>query len=238
MKRCNAFQIKLFMTMLMLLDHLAPLVPYEWARVFHIISRPVAVWFAFTAVEGFFHTRSRINYLLRLWGAAAVMQTGNLVLGFLMQAKPELVPENNIFLTLAAGVSVLSLLGAEKKTVWHWLGALALLACGAVFTEGGYLLLPVMLICWLLYDRPGLRSAMLALLFVFMSGTEFQPAPTMSMMVLEYLADNTLACVLAVPFLHLYNGKKGPNSPFARYFFYIFYPVHIWIIAGLSYWLL
>jgi len=36
--------------------------------------------------------------------------------------------------------------------------------------------------------------------------------------------------VLAVIPISLYNGERGPNSPAARNFFYIFYPAHIWLL--------
>ncbi|MEA4876090.1 TraX family protein [Anaerorhabdus sp.] len=33
-----------------------------------------------------------------------------------------------------------------------------------------------------------------------------------------------------MPFIYLYNGERGPNTKFSKYIFYIFYPVHIWIL--------
>ena len=81
-KRCqfNAFQIKMFMAMLMVLDHLPyipGLVPPLLVSIFHAVTRCVGVWFAFNAVEGFLHTRSQIRYNLRLFGWAAFMAAGN-----------------------------------------------------------------------------------------------------------------------------------------------------------------
>jgi hypothetical protein len=37
--------------------------------------------------------------------------------------------------------------------------------------------------------------------------------------------------VFALPFILMYNGKRGPNI---KKFFYIFYPVHIWILFLIS----
>ena len=36
-----------------------------------------------------------------------------------------------------------------------------------------------------------------------------------------------------IPFIYLYNGKAGKNSKFSKWFFYIFYPAHILILAVL-----
>lgn len=57
--QANAFQIKFFMAMLMVLDHLDYIphaIPPLWAGIFHALTRCVGVWFAFMAVEGFLHT--------------------------------------------------------------------------------------------------------------------------------------------------------------------------------------
>ena len=234
MKILNSFQIKLFMLLLMTLDHLGVLLPYEWARIFHIVSRPVAVWFAFAAVESFVHTRSRRDYVMRLYGAAAVMSAGNVLLSILMQAKPELAPDNNIFLTLAVGVSILWLLEEEWRRALRWvliaiLGIFMVTAC-----EGGLLLLGTMLVCWAFREKPGPRSGVLAILFVLLSGTPVGNV-SMSAIMLEFLANSSVACVGVLPFLHLYNGRRGPDGPVAKWFFYLYYPAHIWLIAWAAY---
>ena len=41
--------------------------------------------------------------------------------------------------------------------------------------------------------------------------------------------------ILVVPFILLYNGKRGINNKFSKYLFYIFYPLHLWIIAILQF---
>ena len=66
--KANAFQIKLFMVALMVLDHLPHipgLIPPMWAGIFHALTRCVGAWFAFNAVEGFLHTRNQTNYNIR-----------------------------------------------------------------------------------------------------------------------------------------------------------------------------
>ncbi|EEK76555.1 TraX [Bacillus cereus R309803] len=36
--------------------------------------------------------------------------------------------------------------------------------------------------------------------------------------------------IFALPFLLLYNGERGYNKTWAKYMFYVFYPVHIWML--------
>ena len=43
---------------------------------------------------------------------------------------------------------------------------------------------------------------------------------------------------LVFPFILLYNGERGPKTNFSKYFFYIFYPVHLWIIAIINFMLI
>ncbi|MGL4914437.1 MAG: TraX family protein, partial [Romboutsia sp.] len=56
MKKLNAFQIKVFALILMLMDHLYFAFPQVFPLWFHPLSRVVSPIFAFLLVEGFFHT--------------------------------------------------------------------------------------------------------------------------------------------------------------------------------------
>ena len=62
MKHFNAFQLKFFMAMLMVLDHLDHIpgfLPLWWMEIFHVITRCDAPFFAYMAIEGFIHTRKQ-----------------------------------------------------------------------------------------------------------------------------------------------------------------------------------
>ncbi len=87
MKKLDAFQIKVFALVLMLLDHLWFAFPHVFPMWFHPISRVVSPIFAFLLVEGFFHTRDRKKYNLRLWGWAVFMQLGNIAINILLKSK-------------------------------------------------------------------------------------------------------------------------------------------------------
>ena len=108
----NQFQIKVFMALFMVTDHLnhvPGLISDNLASVFHVLTRCVAVWFAYSAVEGVMYTRNIKKYLLRLYIAAAIMFAGNSLLQILFASK-QIMISNNIFLTLALGVSMLAAL--------------------------------------------------------------------------------------------------------------------------------
>lgn len=110
LKGFNAFQIKLFMAILMVLDHIPHipgLVPPALEGILHVLTRCVAPWFAYLTVEGFLHTRSRLRYNIRLFFWAAAMILGNLIYNH-FGAPYGLTLDNNIFLTLALGVLMLN----------------------------------------------------------------------------------------------------------------------------------
>ena len=39
---------------------------------------------------------------------------------------------------------------------------------------------------------------------------------------------------LVIPFMFLYNGEEGRKSSFNKWFFYAFYPIHLWVLMILS----
>ncbi|MDP7988828.1 TraX family protein [Bacillus sp. MHSD_36] len=47
--------------------------------------------------------------------------------------------------------------------------------------------------------------------------------------------NNQWMMVFALPFFFLYNGERGVNNAFTKYMFYFFYPVHLWIIYTIGY---
>lgn len=98
MKSYNAYQLKLAMAGLMVLDHLDIIpgfIPDQLSLVFHMVTRCVAVFFAYMVVEGYLHTRNVKAYLLRLYGAAGIMALINTLLNNFYQSK-EIYISNNI----------------------------------------------------------------------------------------------------------------------------------------------
>lgn len=234
--KLNSFQIKLIMVFLMVLDHLQMipgLVPPMLTGVIHACTRCVSVWFGFAAVEGFLHTRSRLHYNLRLFGWAAGMAVGNAILNGFLQEKIS----NNIFLTLAIGVLILNLMDQSRNRTVNLIAALVA-AAGGMFTEGGPVIIPFMLITWLTGENGRTRFALYGVLALFhlpaaleVLGMYDDPTMTVSM----FLYHSEWLFVTVIPFLLLYNGERGRNNWFCKYFFYVFYPLHLWILAGIGY---
>ena len=231
-KIMNAFQIKLLLAFLMLLDHLRyihGLVTPETAAVLTLISRCVAPMFAYLAVEGIQHTRNLKKYCRRLAVWAAVVYMGNAILNQLFRilsgTRPDaeralLYRNSNAIFTLALGTIGIALVlwGKRQKTAagkWAYVLSAVVFLYGFLYGEWGSVVLPFMYTEYFLRDKRVLR----------LSG---------------YVLTEIIAVLLpwgepfwffVFPFIFLYNGKRGSKTKFSKNFFYLFYPLHLWVIA-------
>jgi len=230
----NGFQIKLLMACLMVLDHIAYFIPGMWVMIFHVITRVVGVWFAYTAVEGFMYTSNLKKYCMRLFIWAVFMFAGNSILNLLFQDHGIAV-HNNIFLTLAIGVLMLAAITKIENRIMGFICSAVLIVIGVLMTEGGMVILPFMLITYFAYGKDKYRNIgylCFSIVLFLMSFVAYEDLLT-TIKMLAYNSD--FMFIFVIPFLYMYNGKRGGNSKFAKYFFYVFYPAHLWIITTIAY---
>lgn len=237
-KKLNACQIKYIMAFLMLLDHLRYIynfIPPDLASIFTLVSRCVAPMFAYLAVEGIRHTRNLKKYCLRLFIFAGIMFAGNTALNALFKTfsaslleneQVRLFINNNVIFTLAAGVFCIALIiwGKEKKGVakYGYFVASAICFIAGVWGEWGSVIIPFMLVTYFFRDNKILRY----LGYVFIE----------IIAILLYFSEPFW--FIMFPFILLYNGERGSKSNFNKYFFYLFYPIHLWIIAIINFFIL
>lgn len=241
-QKFNATQLKYAMAALMVLDHIPHipgLVSPVWTAIFHALTRCVGVWFAYTAVEGFVHTRDLKRYNFRLFGWAIFMAVGNTLLNFLLAGKG-LYIDNNIFLTLAVGVFLLSLAFprgsvANLSPILRWLGVVLILLAGAFLTEGGLVILPFMLITYACRQKAVLRNSLYLLWALVLFSMSFTVYETWQMTLEMLLYNSDFLFISVLPFIYFYNGERGRNTAFNKYFFYVFYPAHLWLIGLIAY---
>lgn len=244
MKKLNAFQLKIICVILMVLDHIDPFVPNMVSAIAHVISRVVSPIFAYFVVEGLFYTRNLKKYNLRLWSWAIVMAVGNNIINTIYSTK-QIHVYNNIFMTLACGLTMLTFIHCGRKVekvrenrfkkVGFYVLAILVAAFGMI-QEGAQVVLPVMLISYFFRDsnkKKYIGYSILSILLFSMSFVDYGNLKD-TLLMLAYNSD--FMFILALPLLGMYNGLRGPNTKFNKYFFYIFYPLHLWIIATLQYW--
>lgn len=238
MKKINAFQLKIFAIILMLMDHLYWAFPNVFPIWIHGLSRVVAPIFGFLLVEGLFHTRNKLKYNLRLFGWALFMQAGNMIINFILKSKAITV-DNNIFLTLALGLTIINLIEYSKKKQLTKKLLILLLAIVliplSIFTEGGMPIVPFIIITYLF--RGNMKKQVIS--YLILSGIMFfmsyTPYPTIKETIDMLMFNSDFLFILVIPCMLLYNGERGLNNKFSKYLFYVFYPLHLWAIAMLQY---
>lgn len=230
--------LKFLMAFLMVLDHIGMFVSPHLAAILHFITRPVAPVFAYLAMEGYIHTKDRKKYLLRLYISAAIMFIGSYLINNFIISNPEFYIHNNIFFTLALGVTALLIYEKIQLNYSKFLGLLMLttiIVIAMYFAEGGVLIVPFMLIAFVMKDKPKVRNTLFITLSIIMIPSVWQDLGNFNdSLDLFFQNSDILMFAMAIPFLYLYNGKRGKNTTFTKYFFYVFYPLHLWIINILA----
>lgn len=251
-KGINSFQLKWLAIAFMVVDHVnsyfgSQLGFPSWVAW---LGRFVAPLFVFLLVEGFRHTRSRAKYAKRLGLAAFVTAIGNVVYQLLTGAyinplthQPDyflFLGPHNIFLTLFLLFCMMWVLATMKQSsvgqkIMLILTFLILLVLTAA-SEGGIYLIPMMLLMFV-FKEEGQRNKLLIGIFVYtmillaLAISSYMQTPV-NQSLYDYLTfDNEFMMVTVIPLIALYNGQLGgTNSKWNKYFFYLFYPIHLWII--------
>ncbi|MGL5652685.1 MAG: TraX family protein [Paraclostridium sp.] len=232
MKKFNAFQIKVLLLILMLLDHLWFAFPKVFPAYIHGLSRCVSVMFAYFLVEGFFYTRSRTKYGLRLFVFAVFMKIGNAIINLIVSSNPSAMVENNIFATLFVGFVMINLfeLSKSKKGI-NKIGLIILGIIiglvGLVSTEGGNVVIPFIVIAYCFRGSFKKQFVGYVLLSSLLLYTTLQGPLDYEML----MFNSDFLFILVIPVILLYNGERGLNNKFSKYMFYVFYPLHLWLLA-------
>jgi hypothetical protein len=251
--------IKLLALGLMLLDHIHYF--FEFAGViplwFSMAGRLSAWLFLFIMVEGFVHTSSRKKYFLRIWLMSAGMGAVNYALSIFLRRGDGFYPANNIFATLAVllvlwqgiewlrqkqfvkGLAALSIpfalwfgFAQLPTTIMPWAYLLEqTLIPLPMMTEGGlpYLIGGILLL--LLRKRRKLQVAVWAtVLLVWNLYIGIASGLPFGMQWITYHYE-WMGVFAALPML-LYSGQRGRGL---KQLFYAFYPLHVYVLWGLSF---
>lgn len=210
----SGFLLKLIAAVTMLIDH-AGLVLFPQASWMRIVGRLAFPIFAFCIAEGFRYTRSRGKYFLRLFVLGALCQlvyyfaAGDTLLGILITFSLSI-----LLMWLADWTKVAFREG--KRSRWALLGACAA-ALAAVFVfcryvEVDYGFFGILLPVWIsLFDDRWQRLAAMGI--------------GLAALCAEGGLTRQWYSMLSLPLVALYNGQPGRYR--MKYFFYIFYPVHL-----------
>lgn len=183
---------------------------------FRIIGRLAMPIFVFLLVEGFRHTRSRPRYFGRILLFALIAELPSLVLSVLTHISIS----HNIMFNLA--LSLLALCCLERGKAWALLVIPLAAIAGALNLDYGPLAILMASAFYLVRRYLPLRSwasstaILITLAFAELGFVLYYNNPLQA-----------LAIFAAFP-LMLYGGQKGHRLP--RYFSYVFYPAHLFVL--------
>ena len=220
---------------LMLCDHMwATVIPgNEWLTCIGRLAFPI---FAFLLVEGYFHTRSRKRYALRLLVAAVISEIPfNLMLGstvffpihqnviwtfligFGMMQLNELAKTKSIGVRVlvAIGTCLLGLVAGFAAMVDYY-GAGVLMVLAFYFFRGKK---------W--WHYLGQFAALFYLNVEMLTGLGYE----LSLFGESFFLPQQAFALLALIPIWLYRGRQGPHSKPLQFLYYSFYPLHLLILG-------
>lgn len=198
----------------MFLDHYHYIV--GGSEILNVIGRIAFPIFAFTLNEGYVHTRSLKKYLLRLFIFAVSIQMPSILFGYDYPM--------NIFFTLFLGLLSIYIFNLKKMNV----------------------ILKIILIGFILFFSQkfkldyGIYGILVIINFNIFRNNKFKIL--MNFLVLNIynvifpkvfdLPDTQLFSLISLVFIFMYNGEKGRSM---KYFFYLFYPIHFFILEVIKF---
>lgn len=176
--------------------------------------------FAFFIVEGLIHTRSKLKYALRLFVFALVSE---LPFDMAFNGGWFETGYQNVFFNLLVGLLTIWMIEKVREQVESSLLKVSLIgiviACGCYMAEivlrcdYGYIGILAIVAMYLLRDQPKPLA--------FLTGV----------LVLSIFANFEAVAFIDVPLMNCYDGTRGKQD---KYFFYLFYPIHL-LLLGLLY---
>lgn len=202
----NGFTLKCMAMICMLIDHTGAVL-FPQYLILRMIGRLAFPIYCFLLVEGAMHTGNIRKYELRLLAFALISEIP-FDLAFFGRIYWK---HQNVFFTLLFGVVALDIAKQCKHKLNVILNfAIMILLAELLNTDYGGKGIIFILCYYLLYERKVVKQLMFAIENILLYGVGIQ----------------AYASLAAVPML-LYNGKKGPSL---KYFFYVFYPLHLLIL--------
>lgn len=227
----NSDHLKLIAIAAMTIDHVTSVVfpgyPTDWyILLLHVIGRIAAPIFWYFIAEGFHYTHDVKKYALRLFAFAIISHFAyNFAFGIpFIPFKTSVFNQTSVIWPLAWGLVALAINKSPRFKPWQRI-LLILLICAITFPSD-WSCIAVLAILYIGEYRGYFKKQMgFMMLFVAMYAAIYAIFINTVYGILQ------LCAALAIPILSLYNGQKG-NIKGMKWFFYIYYPVHL-VICGI-----
>ncbi len=228
-------QIKLLACLTMTVDHVG-VVLFPQLFTLRLIGRTAMPLFAFFIGEGCFYTKDRKKYFLRLFVLALICQAVNIAESFITGSGNGFYL--NILFTFSFSILLCgSFLEMKKapgvKTGMIFFGILAVLFSLCLFFENSLTLTGTKIT--LDYGFPGIVLPLFAA--VSMDRKKKLIIYSLGLVAFSVLCYGAFTpsffwALLSLPFLFAYNGDAGKKK--LKYFFYLFYPLHLAAIYAIG----
>lgn len=234
MKKLNSNHLKIIAIIAMTIDHIADLLYPGMPNIFisnvmHIIGRLTAPIMFFFICEGYHYTKDVKKYISRLFIFALISHFAYCFafgINFIPFSTGNIFNQTSIMWTLAWAVVALHIVHG-KNNLKEWQKWLLIVLINLITFSSDFSSIAVMTILFM-YDRRGnLKSQMICMMawlslyalisYLFVSKTYGLIAMT---------------AILVYPLLKNYNGKRG-KVKWLKWFFYLYYPLHLIIIGAL-----
>lgn len=262
-KGLNSFQIKVIALILMVFDHIHYIFSGIWdiPMWFTMLGRVSAPLFIFISANGMRYTRHPEKYMLRLWAGSVFMSFGNKLINTYFPLPGGGIVMNNIFSTLFISSLVIYCIRKireRKREGQPFIRYLLLMSIPVVssilivltilvprltavstaimafvpsllFCEGSFAFVLLGVGFYFCLDSKKKLSLFYTLFCLFILFTGHRSGEGLQSV---FTADIQWMMIFALPVMLLYNKQKGAGM---KYFFYIFYPAHIYLFAILAF---
>ncbi len=243
-KILNSNQLKLIAIIAMTVDHIA------WAMfdgyptallplVMHIIGRLTCPIMCYFIAEGYHYTRDINKYIFRLFAFAFVSHFAYIFASndfvdfksFIPFYYGNFLNQTSVMWSLAWGLIMLRIADSKRiKLIYKVL--LVILIC-IITLPSDWSCIAALCIMAIGTNRGDFRKQMSWMIFYV----------TLYSLVYFFAIDKVygvlqMGVVLSLPVIALYNGSRGKNpkiNKFMKWFFYIFYPAHLFVIGLINY---
>lgn len=214
-------QLKYIAALAMLTDHFGYLflsVETPLGFLCRLIGRLTCPIMCYFLAQGFAYTSSRKKYALRLLAFAILSQP----IFSVLKSGTFFSTSLNMLFTLLVSFLILWCYEDIPHSIWKWVPILALLFV-ARYCDWGTLAPISVLAFYLFRKKKWMQMTAFACIAAVYAARRILPAFK------PYLLIH-LGLFAAIGLLLLYNGKRGSGQAFHKWFFYVFYPLHILVL--------
>ena len=228
MKKLNSNHLKLIAIIAMTIDHIADLLypgmPNNIiSNIMHIIGRITAPIMFFFICEGFYYTKDLKKYITRLFIFSLISHFA-FGINYIPFSTGNIFNQTSIMWTLMWSVIALYIVYGNNK-LKEWQKWLIVILLNIITFSSDWSCIGLMIILSMYEHRGNINKQMKSIMI-----WAFIYSLVSFIFVSKVYGVIQLFVIISYPLLKLYDGTKGKNK-FMKWFFYIYYPLHLIIIG-------